>query len=82
MNDDARPDYDLAVVGAGPAGQAACLALPDGPRIVVIDEQLRPGGQILRQPPRAFSVRGWLEGAEYRRLKARLAAFESLESVE
>ncbi|MCO8030839.1 NAD(P)-binding protein [Brevundimonas diminuta] len=56
----ASPDYDLAVIGAGPAGQAACLSLNGALRIAVIDEQARPGGQILRQPPRAFSVADWM----------------------
>lgn len=47
---------DLAVVGAGPAGIAAALAAADqGLSVTVIDEQQRPGGQIFRQPPRAFA---------------------------
>lgn len=75
-------DYDLAVIGGGPAGQAACLVLAGRARIVVLDEQARPGGQILRQPPRGFAVDGWMAGGAYRKLKARLAAFEALETVD
>lgn len=75
--------WDLAIVGGGPSGQAAALALDgSGLRIAVIDEQPRPGGQILRQPPAAFQVGGWLQGREYGRLKAQLAAFETLRDVE
>lgn len=49
------PIYDLAIVGAGPAGIAAALAAASlGARVVVIDEQRRPGGQIFRRPPREF----------------------------
>lgn len=44
--------FDLAVVGAGPAGMAAALAAADrGLRVVVVDEQQRAGGQIFRRPP-------------------------------
>ncbi|MEN5114229.1 NAD(P)/FAD-dependent oxidoreductase [Brevundimonas diminuta] len=78
----ASSDYDLAVIGAGPAGQAACLSINGALRIAVIDEQARPGGQILRQPPRAFSVADWMKGGAYRGLKARLAAFEALTNVD
>ncbi len=82
LSDDCAHDYDLAVIGAGPAGQAACLSIGEGMRIVVIDEQARPGGQILRQPPRSFWVADWMAGAAYRTLKTRLAAFEALRSVD
>lgn len=41
--------YDVAVVGAGPAGLAAAAAAAEaGRRVVVIDESPRPGGQIWR----------------------------------
>ncbi|QIB64148.1 FAD-dependent oxidoreductase [Kineobactrum salinum] len=59
---------DLAIVGAGPAGMAAALtAVEHGLQVVVIDEQQRAGGQILRQPPVAIRVRGWLRDRVYRR---------------
>ncbi len=42
--------YDLAVVGAGPAGMAAAIeSARRGLNVVVIDEQPRPGGQIYRE---------------------------------
>ena len=75
--------YDLAIVGGGPAGQAAALALAGlGLRIAVIDEQARPGGQILRQPPAAFAVAHWLPGSGYRWLKDQAARFAALAEVE
>jgi NADPH-dependent 2,4-dienoyl-CoA reductase/sulfur reductase-like enzyme len=50
--------HDLAVIGAGPAGVAAALAAANqGIRVVVIDEQQRPGGQIFRRPPVEFGER-------------------------
>ncbi|MHB1217115.1 MAG: FAD/NAD(P)-dependent oxidoreductase [Alphaproteobacteria bacterium] len=42
--------FDLAIVGAGPAGMAAALeAQARGLSTVVLDEQPRPGGQIYRR---------------------------------
>ncbi|WP_439886236.1 FAD-dependent oxidoreductase [Pseudomonas sp. MBLB4123] len=42
-------DFDLLIVGAGPAGMAAALAAaPSGARIGVIDDNPAPGGQIWR----------------------------------
>lgn len=50
--------YDLAIVGAGPAGMAAALAVAEaGFKVVVVDEQARAGGQIFRRPPEAWGVR-------------------------
>lgn len=50
---------DLLVVGAGPAGLSAALAATrQGLDVVMVDEQPRPGGQILRQPPETFEVAG------------------------
>lgn len=46
--------YDLAIVGAGPAGMAAAtLAAELGVATVVVDEQDAPGGQIYRAIERA-----------------------------
>nr|WP_315231107.1 FAD/NAD(P)-binding oxidoreductase [uncultured Albidiferax sp.] len=50
----ATESCDLLVVGAGPAGMAAALAAaPSGARIVVIDDNPAPGGQIWRDGPGA-----------------------------
>src|SRR5947209_17026409 len=47
-------DFDLAIVGAGPAGMAAAvLAAELGLDTLVIDEQPAPGGQIYRAVERA-----------------------------
>ena len=65
---------DVAIVGGGPAGLAAAeRTLVAGLSTCVIDEQQRPGGQILRQPPAGFSVPGWLAGKPYRHGKALLS---------
>ena len=49
--------FDLAIVGAGPAGMTAALtAAAHGLTVVVIDEQARAGGQIFRQPPPEFAA--------------------------
>ncbi len=49
-----RPDCDILIVGAGPAGLAAALAAaPSGTRIVVIDDNPQSGGQIWRDGPAA-----------------------------
>ncbi|XYD11465.1 NAD(P)/FAD-dependent oxidoreductase [Methylobacterium sp. NMS12] len=41
--------YDLAIVGAGPAGMAAAIeAAALGLSVTVLDEQLAPGGQVFR----------------------------------
>ena len=42
-------DTDVVVIGAGPAGMAAAAEMADlGLRVVVLDEQTEPGGQIWR----------------------------------
>ncbi|GGE32200.1 FAD/NAD(P)-binding oxidoreductase [Agaricicola taiwanensis] len=49
----------VVVIGAGPAGiRAAETLVRNGIRPVLIDEAARGGGQIYRQPPRAFRRSG------------------------
>lgn len=44
--------YDVAVVGAGPAGAAAAVtAVRSGARVVLVDGEARPGGQYWRHGP-------------------------------
>ncbi|WP_191486916.1 FAD/NAD(P)-binding oxidoreductase [Pseudomonas sp. FEN] len=45
---------DLLIIGAGPAGMAAALAAaPSAARIVILDDNPLPGGQIWRDGPQA-----------------------------
>lgn len=58
--------YDLAVVGAGPAGMAAAIdSARFGLRVVVIDEQPRAGGQIYRQVGKPVLQDQRILGADY-----------------
>jgi thioredoxin reductase len=48
-------DADAGIVGAGPGGMAAAVALAEaGLRVAVVDEGPRAGGQIFRQLPEGF----------------------------
>lgn len=68
---------DVAIIGGGPAGQAAARETLDaGLSAVMLDEQWRPGGQILRQPPATFGVTGWMAGRLYRPLRRLLTQVE------
>jgi NADPH-dependent 2,4-dienoyl-CoA reductase/sulfur reductase-like enzyme len=61
-----RERYDLAVVGAGPAGLAAAtLAARLGIDTALFDEQATPGGQIYRAVTEAPDTRRDLLGADY-----------------
>ena len=49
--------FDVAVVGLGPAGMTAAVALAgQGLKVAVFDENARPGGQKYRQAPAAFNA--------------------------
>jgi len=48
---------EIAVIGAGPAGVAAAVAAAEaGARVLLIDENPRPGGQYYKQPPALFNA--------------------------
>lgn len=69
--------FDVTIIGAGPAGlSAAEYLISAGARIVILDEQPRPGGQITRQPPKDFTVKNWLKGDLYKDLKTLLSRLE------
>ena len=52
------PDFDLAIVGAGPAGMSAAIrARALGLSVLVVDEQPAPGGQIYRAIERMSDAR-------------------------
>ena len=58
--------FDLAVIGAGPAGMAAAREAADlGLAVALLDEQARPGGQIYRDVERAGPLRGSILGEDY-----------------
>lgn len=60
---------DLLIIGAGPAGMSAALAAaPSGARIVMLDDNPLPGGQIWRDGPQANVP------DQARRLRERLAS--------
>jgi len=62
---------DVAVVGGGPAGMAAAAAAAEcGARVVVIDQGVRPGGQVWRHRDPATlprSARAWLARCDAQR---------------
>jgi D-hydroxyproline dehydrogenase subunit alpha len=74
---------DVVIVGAGPAGLgAAALLREHGVDVTIVDEQPRAGGQILRQPPRTFSVDRWLPAKLYDRVKVALRAIDERTDVD
>ena len=75
-------DPTLVIIGAGPAGMAAASeAVRAGVRVAVLDENLRPGGQIYRQLDSSFTVTapGAL-GRDFQRGQALVAEYASLAS--
>jgi thioredoxin reductase len=74
---------DVAIIGAGPSGLAAAAVLREhGVGVTIIDEQPRAGGQILRQPPKGFSVAHWLPAKLYDRAKAALNAVNERQDID
>lgn len=69
--------YDLAIIGAGPAGMAAASSAAGfGLRCLVIDEQPRPGGQVYRDTGHSPLANPELLGADYREGEVLAAEFE------
>lgn len=78
MTDDV---YDVAVVGAGPAGLAAAVTAAEaGLRVALIDAARQPGGQFWRHPdetvPTEDEGRGQHLWARFTELRDRLRALE------
>jgi NADPH-dependent 2,4-dienoyl-CoA reductase/sulfur reductase-like enzyme len=54
-----KQNFDIAVVGAGPAGiAAACVAAEHGKHVAIIDDNFGPGGQIWRGEQEKSKGRG------------------------
>ncbi|MCR8547488.1 (2Fe-2S)-binding protein [Salipiger sp. P9] len=74
-----RPLYDLAVIGAGPAGIAAArVAAEAGASVLLADLGTAPGGQIWRGVTQAPASRLAALGADYARGHAAIAALDAL----
>jgi NADPH-dependent 2,4-dienoyl-CoA reductase/sulfur reductase-like enzyme len=71
-------DYDIAVIGAGPAGLAAAtVAAGAGVRTLVVDEQPAPGGQIYRAITRTPLRRRDILGADFWEGESLVRAFQA-----
>lgn len=69
-------DVDVVVIGAGPAGMSAAIAATEaGARVVLLDEQASPGGQIYRAITEADAARLELLGPDYAAGRALADAF-------
>jgi thioredoxin reductase/bacterioferritin-associated ferredoxin len=52
-----RRETPLVIIGGGPGGLSAAIAAANaGAKVLVIDENLQPGGQIYRQLPETFQA--------------------------
>ncbi|QFU03161.1 Hydrogen cyanide synthase subunit HcnB [Halomonas sp. THAF5a] len=73
----ATPDYDLIIIGAGPAGMAAAAeSARQGLRCALLDEQEEAGGQIYRAIGRAPLANEAILGEDYYHGRGLLEAFE------
>ncbi len=53
-----REEVDLAILGGGPAGLSAAIAAADlGASVLLVDENFRPGGQLIKQTHKFFGSR-------------------------
>jgi NADPH-dependent 2,4-dienoyl-CoA reductase/sulfur reductase-like enzyme len=78
MADTTRTAFDIAVIGAGPAGlAAAAIAAASHLDVALLDEQPAAGGQIFRALGGAGGRRGEILGADYVEGKSLLAALDN-----
>ena len=80
MTEPASEPWDAVVVGAGPAGLAAATLLAEhGTRVLLLDEQPEPGGQIYRGIERAAvgGTRARILGADYMHGASLVARFRA-----
>lgn len=56
-------NYDLAIIGAGPAGLSASIeASKHGVKTIIIDENISPGGQLFKQIHKFFGSKDQMAG--------------------
>lgn len=74
---------ELLIVGAGPAGLSAALAAADaGVHALVVDENLKPGGQLFKQIHKFFGSREHQAGTRGFRIGEELLAQTAEKGVE
>lgn len=70
--------YDIAVIGAGPAGMAVLVAAAGyGLKLILLDENAAPGGQIYRAVGQTQELADDILGAEYQAGRRQVAAFQA-----
>lgn len=80
QNETTKCHYDLAIVGAGPAGMsAAASAAAQGLKVALFDEQPTPGGQIYRSISLPALADRTILGADYYRGEQLLSQFQQAE---
>ena len=71
-----RTQWDIVIIGAGPAGMSAALqATRHGLSVLVLDRQAEPGGQIFRSAGSASADKRKEIGADYARGEALVREF-------
>lgn len=74
--------YDVAVIGAGPAGMAAAVeSAASGLSVIVLDEQALPGGQIYRAVENADAARVAILGEDYAAGRALVEEFRASAAI-
>jgi NADPH-dependent 2,4-dienoyl-CoA reductase/sulfur reductase-like enzyme len=71
-------EYDIVIIGAGPAGMAAaCEACQQGAKVAVFDSQARAGGQIYRNIDQTSASVASILGKDYQYGKALVEKFSN-----